>query len=273
MSLQVPLYGFGSGGGGESLNFKIIGNPMPNTANENTIWVGTDQINNYHFSGTEPKDAAEYDVWILTDTAGEVEFNAIMGNSIEIRPRSAKQYLNGTWVVKPSKIYQAGKWDYLGRYLYRNGAKKVSFVDGRVGGSSGHSWGASSLNFKVDVPGDSGGASQYVYTEDVQETSKKSKIKVAYTDAYGEIYYAGNGYLVVGLSAADVPIVSELGTLSIDVESNRIPLDSTKKNGILEVDIAWVDDDFKIIVGVSNYTEVSSKEWHSYATITDIWLE
>jgi hypothetical protein len=42
-------------GGGSSLNFKVIGNPKPETAKENTIWVDTDTpITSWDFSATQP---------------------------------------------------------------------------------------------------------------------------------------------------------------------------------------------------------------------------
>lgn len=49
---SVALEGFG--GGGVGLNFKIIGNPMPETAKENTIWIDTDtEISSWAFASSE----------------------------------------------------------------------------------------------------------------------------------------------------------------------------------------------------------------------------
>lgn len=98
-------------GGGASLNFKVIGNPMPSTAKENTIWVDTDRINNYYFSATQPENMAEYDVWFTLGADSNVAFSATKKNPVMVYPVSAKQYVNGAWVNKTAKIWQGGKWE------------------------------------------------------------------------------------------------------------------------------------------------------------------
>ena len=87
-------------GGSNPLNFKVICNPQPQTAKENTIWVDTDRIHNYYFSATQPENMAEHDVWFPTDTASSVAFNALKKNGIQVYPLYAKQYVSGAWVDK-----------------------------------------------------------------------------------------------------------------------------------------------------------------------------
>ena len=42
-------------GCGTSLNFKVVGNPQPETAKENTIWFNTDvKITGWNFAATQP---------------------------------------------------------------------------------------------------------------------------------------------------------------------------------------------------------------------------
>lgn len=97
-------------GGGTSLNFKVICNPQPETAKENTIWVDTDRINNYYFSATQPENMAEYDVWFPIGISSTVEFNALKKNGIQVYPQLAKQYIGGTLVDKTAKSWQNGAW-------------------------------------------------------------------------------------------------------------------------------------------------------------------
>ena len=97
-------------GGSNPLNFKVICNPQPSTAKENTIWVDTDRINNYYFSATQPENMVEYDVWFPTGTSSTVEFNALKKHGIQVYPTSAKQYIGGAWVDKTSKSWQGGAW-------------------------------------------------------------------------------------------------------------------------------------------------------------------
>lgn len=98
------------GGGGGGLNFKVICNPQPSTAKENTIWVDTDRINNTHFSATQPENMADYDVWISTGTSSTVAFSATKKNPIMVYPTSAKQYIGGALVDKTAMSYKGGKW-------------------------------------------------------------------------------------------------------------------------------------------------------------------
>lgn len=105
------IFNLGSSGGGTSLNFKVIGNPQPETAKDNTIWVDTDaEITSWVFSATQPETAAEGMVWISTGTSSAVEFNALKKNGIMVYPIAAKQYVSGAWVDKTAKSYQNGKW-------------------------------------------------------------------------------------------------------------------------------------------------------------------
>jgi hypothetical protein len=130
MSLTVPLYGFG--GGGESLNFKVVGDTTePTNPNENTIWVNTDKkIASWIFSATQPKTATEGMVWIFTSTFSAAEFNALKKNGIQVYPISAKQYVGGAWVDKTAKSYQNGEWTDMHMFLYKNGNEYKELTGG-----------------------------------------------------------------------------------------------------------------------------------------------
>ena len=102
--------GYKHGAGGVGLNFKVICNPQPETAKENTIWVNTDRINNYYFSAEQPENMVEYDVWFSIYTYSNVEFNALKKNGIQVYPISAKQYIGGALVGKEAKSFSGGEW-------------------------------------------------------------------------------------------------------------------------------------------------------------------
>lgn len=118
----------GSGGGG--LNFKVIPNPQPSTAKENTIWVNTDKINNYYFSATQPENMADYDVWFQTGTSSRVEFNTLKKNGIQVYPLSARQYNGGKLTFVDAMSYQNGEWVSWIPYLYNNGVGIEDFTLG-----------------------------------------------------------------------------------------------------------------------------------------------
>ena len=106
------------GSGGAALNFKVVGNPKPESPAENTIWLNTDApITSWIFSVTEPSPAEAGMVWISVGTSSPVEFNALKKNAIQVSPISAKQYIDGAWVTVEAKTFQGGAWVEWIRYL------------------------------------------------------------------------------------------------------------------------------------------------------------
>ena len=148
MSDTVPMYGFGSGGGG-GLNFKVVGGTtQPTNYTENTIWVNTSvNIASWAFSATEPASPKEGMVWITAGNSSTVEFNALKKNGIQVYPISAKQYVSGAWVNKTVKSYRGGKFvDWIPEgALYWKGVEAIEWAGSwtkeaeqmtRVGGDS-----------------------------------------------------------------------------------------------------------------------------------------
>lgn len=133
---SVALEGFG--GGGASLNFKVVGcTTQPVSPTENTIWVNTSvAIPSWAFLATEPESPAAGMVWFPAGTSSQVAFNAIKKNQIQVYPESAKQYVDGAWVKKEASIYQAGQWVQFSTsepnvvYLYNAGDTCADFSGG-----------------------------------------------------------------------------------------------------------------------------------------------
>lgn len=119
-------------GGGASLNFKVIGNPQPETAKDNTIWVNTDvKITGWNFAATQPENMAEGEVWFYINASSATPFNALKKNGITIYPMAAKQYVNGVLVDKTAQIYQGGSWaDWWNGELYDSGNEYTTFTGG-----------------------------------------------------------------------------------------------------------------------------------------------
>lgn len=142
--------GFKNGAGGILLNFKVIGNPQPSTARENTIWVDTDKINNYYFSPEQPGNMAEYDVWFPMDTASPVKFDALKKNGIQVFPGSAKQYIGGVLSSKVASIYQNDAWtqfSYNRVYLFKSGEGAIVELKGYKEKNATVSIGVDSIDF------------------------------------------------------------------------------------------------------------------------------
>lgn len=122
----------GGGGGGAGLNFKIVGNPQPAEAKENTIWVDTDvEITGWDFNTTEPANPVPGMVWIYHSTTSSAKFNALKKNGITLNPWAARQYIDGAWVGKPAAIWKNGEWvsDWA-PYLCNRGDECADFTGG-----------------------------------------------------------------------------------------------------------------------------------------------
>lgn len=105
------IFNMSGSGGGAGLNFKVVGNPQPASASENTIWIDTDtEITSWIFSATEPDTPSEGMVWIATDKSSDMAFNALKKNAVMVYPLSAKQYVGGAWVDVEAKCYQNAEW-------------------------------------------------------------------------------------------------------------------------------------------------------------------
>lgn len=99
-----------TGGGGTSLNFKVVGNPQPPNPKANTIWVNTNtEITGWIFSATQPAGQTGL-LWIKTDAFSSAPFNALKKNTLTVYPLSARQYNSGTWEKVTAKSYQGGAW-------------------------------------------------------------------------------------------------------------------------------------------------------------------
>lgn len=132
--------GFKHGAGGVSLlNLKVIGNPQPQTASENTIWVDTDTpVTCWEFSITEPATAAEGMVWFQLDASSAAPINALKKNAIRLCPILAKQYIGGAWAEKNAQCWQGGEWVEIKSpkfWIVKNGVETAalnSYSDGTV---------------------------------------------------------------------------------------------------------------------------------------------
>lgn len=126
------LYGNG-GSGGTGLNFSIVGGTeQPASPKENTIWVSTETaVTSWCISQVAPSSPVSGMVWIMNDTGSAISLNVLKKNSIMIWPMSAKQYINGAWVEKTTKIYQNGAWkDFIdwSKWIIKDGASVYDVV-------------------------------------------------------------------------------------------------------------------------------------------------
>lgn len=112
--------------GGTVLNFEIVGGTTkPGNPKENTIWVNTSTaVTGWAFSAKEPASPVEGMVWIRYGVTGDVEFNALKEEAIQMYLLGVKQYVDGAWSIQESHIYQGDTWtqfSYGRYYLFQAG--------------------------------------------------------------------------------------------------------------------------------------------------------
>ena len=140
------------GSGGAALNFKVVGNPQPENPSENTIWLNTDvEITGWEITPAAPETALEGMVWIGVGTSGDIAFNALKKNAIQIFPLSAKQYVSGEWVNVKAQIYQGGEWTELWNGVLFENADQYEDITG--GWVKGYSYGNAGTTATIDDTG------------------------------------------------------------------------------------------------------------------------
>ena len=122
----------GTGGGGNPLNYKVVGNPQPANPKENTIWLNTDaKITGYSFAAEQPEEMAEGEAWIGTGNNSYVTFDALKKNSLMVYPYFAKQMSGGILKDVPVKMFHDGAWvDLWDGTLYDKGNEYVDITGG-----------------------------------------------------------------------------------------------------------------------------------------------
>ena len=100
-----------SGGGGQALNFRIVGGlARPSTPRENTIWIKTDvAIGEWFISPKAPGKPAGGMVWVKSG-GSSTKINALKKEEISIALSSAQQYIGGQWKNMEAYAYIGGKW-------------------------------------------------------------------------------------------------------------------------------------------------------------------
>lgn len=122
----------GGGEPGVALNFTLVGNPKPENAADNTIWIDTDEpISDWAISAEEP-EKADGRVWIIDGTFSQVAFNVLKKNHIMVYPMSAKQCVGDAWVSVTAQSRQGGKWVDWFPYLYNRGDECTALTGGWV---------------------------------------------------------------------------------------------------------------------------------------------
>lgn len=183
-------------GGGEELNFKVVGNPRPENVEENTVWIDTDtEITSWIFSATEPEIANEGLVWFqLSDTKSFDEFNILKKNVIMAYPKNIKQYVNGTWVDKTTKRYHDGVWiDWITDFILIGSSVRSGY-----GYSEARSTTVSVHSTYVSTSWDGGnGSTTDFYWSGIDVTDYNTMTVYIYMEGDSASFYVGSSEITV----------------------------------------------------------------------------
>lgn len=259
MSMTVPLYGFGHGGG-NALNFEVVSYATEELLTaakpkENTIGVITDKkITGYHFSATQPESLAEGEVYFNVGTDSLVAFDALKKNTVMVYPVNAKQYVSGAWVDVTAKSYQNGAWvDWWNGELYKNGNEYTDVTGGWTCEGKGYSSDAKGVGtptitrdettLTMEITSAAGGA--IFYTANKIDLSK-----------YTELVFDGTASGVQSYdTVCNLRVWEDIGSYSSsNVAAYKTIKQATPFDGTVSLDISGLDKTKKYFVGFGLYT-------------------
>lgn len=223
MADTVSLEGFG--GGGASLNFKVVGGLIqPAGPKENTIWVSTDQkITSSIFSAEAPAEPEEGIVWVTTGASSQVAFNALKKNTVMVYPISAKQYVSGAWVDVTAKSYHDGKWVDWIVYLYNSGDECISVTGGWTAYKGGSSSSMTKNNDSITLKGSSDNSITAMTSQKIDLTNfnkiEISVIDVKKSGTWSAKLRATEEQKNAPAAAAELALAFETRTQYLDVSS------------------------------------------------------
>ena len=256
----VSIFGISGSCETGGLNFQVVGNPQPETASENTIWLDTDEpVTGSYFQAEQPDQMQPGEVWFRTGESAHVAFNALKTNCIQVCPFSAKQYIGGELTEIPAMIYQGGQWEPLWNGELYTPGNEWEDVTGGWTGAAVKSSNASSLSAKLPVishttesmyvAGASGGAG-------IVHTAKKINLKNFSTLTFRGSFKRGG--------TADINLTCGCWTQFGAKFADYLAASSTIASGTeVIVNVAALTDEYYVGIGMASPTE---------ATVTSILL-
>lgn len=129
-------YKHGTSGGVSPLNFHVKTYPSEtelkaDKPKKNTIGiVPLATMTSWAFRSTEPTEPEIGMVWFIIGDNSPAEFNALVENTLQVYPISAKQYVSNEWKAIPAWSYQGEEWAEWFMYLYNTGNECTDITGG-----------------------------------------------------------------------------------------------------------------------------------------------
>lgn len=263
---NVFLHGKGGGGSTGGSELTIVGaTTRPAKPTQNTIWVDTDvEITDYVLSATEPENHVDGMVWITIGNSGITKVaSPIGGDWITVCPLSAKQYVNGTWVLVDAMLYQYGEWLSVSTYLYHKG-NECTILTGGWESKAWYVWGSSyaavaptltknstnmtaSITMKKSSPsGITSGAvhilKDFDFTDKKTVTVDLSRVVCAHADSTYKLYV---GVYILPRTATSYDDSNKVASSTVEFTKAEI-----RNNVSLVADVTTVTGKYDVAIGM-----------------------
>ena len=183
--------------------------------------------------------------WVSTGTSSSVEFNALKKNGIQVYPISAKQYVDGAWVYKETKVYQSGEWCDWVKYLFNKGDTNSSVTGGLTGYAYGNAssgsqrktptvtYGNTAITISVPQVSPYNNSIATLYTEKLIDLTGLSIMEINVTARTGN-----SNTMVIGLTATKSDKYTNVAQAYIE------------KTGITTLDVSSLDGEYYAVIGL-----------------------
>lgn len=230
----------GPGGGGNPLNYTVVGNPQPANPKVNTIWVNTDvKITRHYFAAEQHENMAEGELWFKTSDTSPGAFNALKENNITVYPIKAMQMVSGALVDVKAKSWQNGAWvEWFSPYiLYSLGDECIALTGGWMQTKYGgvFSGTVKKNEDNIALSADFSGRVATI-TKNAMDMNGYSTLKVKLSNCNTSNH-------------ADRKIALSIHSASPPTDSNRVASISTQSNvGELVLDINNANDSYWVVL-------------------------
>lgn len=200
----------GPGGGGNPLNYTVVGNPQPANPKPNTIWLNTDvKITGHYIQAEQPTEMQPCEVWISTGKASLAAFNILKKGHVIVYPITAKlKQEDGTIVDVTAKTWKDGQWvDWWNNQLYDNGNEFEGVTGGWISEAVNHPSGSGPSEVTITRNSDSLTIKQETNGGGIART--KNKIDLSNISS---LVFTGDILGTINNGYAYIYVWSEIGT-------------------------------------------------------------
>lgn len=227
---------------GVELNFEVVGAEQPSNPAENTIWINTEvEISTWIFSPVEPEAPVEGMAWILVKDSGDVAFNALKKNAIQVYPVSVKLYTGGAWEKAEAYIYQDDVWTEL--------VGSLVLFDGDDGGDNTDVTGGWSTITQAGGETTVTSSSVAFCSTSASTVRRAGTVNAVDLSQYKTLYFDGVNNSIADSDNYSFMLLTERSNTAAAVATVRQPFNT---RGVVSIDLTAITDRTAVYVAITN---------------------